>query len=239
MVRLSNAYGTDDRPAHSFVVASRAASERTFHAAMRHSHRVRMLRIGIPVAVVITAAVIVIGVWFNPLRALGRLPIDIGKLVVSGSKITMQAPRLSGYTRDARAYEVTARAAAQDLRKPHLMELSDLRAKVEMQSKSTVHVTATGGVYDTKSEKLTLGPKIVLLSSTGYEGYMSEAVVDVRKGNIVSNKPVAVKLLNGTLNANRLEVVNAGEVVRFFGGVAMELDLKTAAVPAAAGERKP
>jgi hypothetical protein len=34
-----------------------------------------------------------------------------------------------------------------------------------------------------------------------------------------------VLLLNGTLNANRLEVVNNGELLRFGGGVAMNLNL--------------
>ena len=47
-----------------------------------------------------------------------ELPVDLGKLVVSGTKITMEQPRLSGFTNDARAYEFTADAAAQDITKP-------------------------------------------------------------------------------------------------------------------------
>ena len=61
--------------------------------------------------------------YFNPLRVLGKLPIDVGNLVVSGTKITMEQPRLSGFTNDARAYEMTADAAAQDLTKPDIVEL--------------------------------------------------------------------------------------------------------------------
>ena len=34
-----------------------------------------------------------------------------------------------------------------------------------------------------------------------------------RAGNVVSDKPVEVKMLNGTLNANRLEVADKGDVV--------------------------
>ena len=49
---------------------------------------------------------------------LTKLPIDVGNMVVSGTKITMEQPRLSGFTRDGRAYEVTAVAAAQDVTKP-------------------------------------------------------------------------------------------------------------------------
>jgi lipopolysaccharide export system protein LptC len=79
------------------------------------------------------------------------------------------------------------------------------------------------GNYDTKAELLTLGQKIVLSSSTGYQGILTEAVVDIKKGTIVSEKPVQVKMLQGTLNANRLEVTDTGALIRFGGGVNMML----------------
>ena len=41
----------------------------------------------------------------------------------------------------------------------------------------------------------------------------------MRNGNIVSEQPVEVKMPNGNLNANRLEVTNSGEVIRFDRGV--------------------
>jgi lipopolysaccharide export system protein LptC len=47
-------------------------------------------------------------------------------------------------------------------------------------------------------------------------------VIDVRKGNVVSDQPVSVKMLNGFLNAQRLDIVDNGSVLRF-GGVAMTL----------------
>ena len=64
---------------------------------------------------------------------------------------------MSGYTRDSRAYEFTARAAAQDITKPDLVELQGIRAKVELQDKSVMEMTAATGMFDTKSEILTLG----------------------------------------------------------------------------------
>jgi len=54
---------------------------------------------------------------------------------------------------------------------------------------------------------------------------LSEALVDTRKGNVESQHPVAVKMLQGTLNANRLEVVDSGDLLRFTDGVNMELTL--------------
>jgi len=214
----------------------RGDGERAFRSARRHSRAVRILRVAIPLAVVLGFTGIFLITYFNPLRLLDKLPVDIGNLVVSGTKITMEHPRLSGFTGDARAYELSADAAKQDLTKPDLIELRNIRAKVQMQDKSTVEVSATTGIYDSKGETIKLDQNIVLSSSTGYRGRLSQATVDIRKGNVLSEQPVEVDLLQGTLNANRLEIVDSGDLVRFDGGVKMILMLgDTAASQAKTG----
>ncbi|TAK46711.1 MAG: LPS export ABC transporter periplasmic protein LptC [Xanthobacteraceae bacterium] len=205
--------------------ADEVARAARFRAAARHSRRVRLLRVAIPVAVVAALAGVAALSVFNPWRMLVKLPLNMGNLVVSGTKITMEAPRLSGYTPDNRAYELSARAAAQDLTRPTVVELHDMSARIEMEDKSQVLMNASLGSFDTKSEVLTLGREIVLQSSTGYEGRLQEAVIDIRAGSVTSAKPVAVKLLNGTLDAKRLSITDAGALVRFDGGVAMTLML--------------
>ena len=219
---------TDPQTVRAYWTMSRGDSERAFRAARRHSRLVRMLRISIPAVVALGTTVIVLITYFNPLRMLGQLPIDVGSLVVSGSKITMEHPRLSGFTHDARAYELSADAAKQDLTKPDLIELHNLRATVEMQDKATIEMLATTGTYDSKGEMLKLDQNIMLNSSTGYSGHLSEAMIDMRKGYVVSKHPVELQLLQGTLNANRLEIIDSGDLVRFDGGVNMTLMLSNA-----------
>ena len=231
-MNLPIAAKTDPQTARAYWTMSRGDSERAFRAARRHSRSVRILRITIPVALVMGLAVVSLITYFNPLRMLAKLPVDIGNIVVSGTKITMEQPRLSGFTNDERAYELAADAAKQDLTKPDLIELHNLRAKVQMVDKSTVQMTANSGVYDSKAEILKLNQNILLTSSTGYQGRLSEATVDIRKGNVVSEHPVELELLQGTLNANRLEIVDSGDLVRFHGGVNMVLMLENAAAPA-------
>ena len=68
-----------------------------------------MLRVAIPVTIVVVLGVTMLVSWLDPLKVLVRLPIDSGKLVISGTKITMEAPKLSGYTRDQRWYEMNAK----------------------------------------------------------------------------------------------------------------------------------
>jgi len=162
--------------------------------------------------------------WLDPLRVLVRLPVDHRGLVISGTKITMQAPRLNGYTRDQRWYEVTAKAAGQDITKPDLIELREIRAKIETQDKSTIDLSAQDGVFNRKASVLTLTKNIIVKTSTGSEMHLEEATVDTGNGEIVSNKPVAVFSDQGTLNADRLEVYNSGEVIYFIGSVVMNLN---------------
>jgi lipopolysaccharide export system protein LptC len=49
---------------------------------------------------------------------------------------------------------------------------------------------------------------------------------------VVSDKPVELKMLQGTLNANKLEIVNSGDLVRFHGGVVMDMMLNQDAAAA-------
>ena len=221
----------DQATPRAYWTMSRGDTERAFIAARRHSRLVRALRITVPVVVVLALIVVVLATYLNPLRMLAKLPINIDNLVVSGTKVTMEQPRLSGFTSDARAYELIADTAAQDMTKPDIVELRNIRAKVEMQDKSTMEMTAVTGIYDAKGETLRLDRQILLNSSTGFQGRLSEAMVDIRNGDVVSDKPVEVKMLQGTLNANRLTIVNSGEVLRFHGGIVMDMTLNEAANP--------
>lgn len=229
---------TDPQTAHAYWTTSRGDSARAFRAARRHSRVVRILRVAVPLAVVLGFTGVFLISYLNPLRMLAKLPADVGNLIVSGTKITMEKPHLSGFTRDARAYELSADAAKQDLTKPDMIELRNLRAKVQMQDKSMMEMTANGGIYDSKGETLKLEQNIEISSSTGYRGQLSEAMIDIRKGNVVSEHPVEVEMLQGTLNANRLEIMDSGDLVRFGGGVNMTLMLGDAAASQAKSQTK-
>ena len=77
---------------------------------------------------------------FNPFRMLlPKLPLDIGNLVVSGTKITMESPHLSGYSPDQRPYEVWAKTATQDVTDPDHVDLKTLRAKMLMEDQFDRH----------------------------------------------------------------------------------------------------
>ncbi len=202
----------------------RADAERVFRAAVRHSHHIRFLRVAVPAGVAVAVVGgLVFALLLKPLRVLTGAPVDLGSLVVSGTKIMMQQPRLAGFTRDNRRYDMIAQAAAQDLTKPDMVELHGVRATMEMKDKVSVQTTAKGGLYNSKTEQLTLSQDIMVTSSSGYQAFLNEAVLDVKAGRITSDKPVEVKTATWTINANRMEVAESGDLMRFERGVSVTL----------------
>ena len=224
---------TDPQAARAYWTMSRGDSARAFRDARRHSRLVRTLRVAIPLGVVASLTAVFLITYFNPLRVLAKLPINLNDLVVSGTKITMENPRMSGFTKDERAYEFSAEAAAQDLTKPDIVELRNIHGKIQMEDKSMLEMSADTGTYNTKLETLKLESNILLASSNGNKGRLSVALVDVRKGNVISDEPVELEMLQGKLNANRLEIVDSGDLVRFHGGVDMVMMLNNTPVPKA------
>jgi lipopolysaccharide export system protein LptC len=210
-----------------------------FRAAARHSRLVRLLRVAVPATVVLSLAMIVGISVFNPFRMImSRLPVDMSNLVVSGTKITMETPHLSGFSPDGRPYELWAKTATQDLTDPDNVELATLRAKVLMEDKSTMTMDARTGLFNSKTQLLKLYKDIFMQTSTGYEARLTQAVIDIGQGTVSSDEQVDVKLLNGTLVGQRLRITEHGELVRFEGGVVMNLVMDPP-TPAEAAEAEP
>jgi Uncharacterized protein conserved in bacteria len=182
------------------------------------------VRVTVPAAVVLAMAGLVAVSIFNPFRMLlPNIPVDVGNVIVSGTKITMESPHLAGFSADQRPYEMWAKAAIQDLTDPDHVELKTLRAKMMMEDTSTVTLDARTGYHDSKQGTLDLRKDVFVQSSTGYEARMSQAFVDLNKGTVTSDEHVDVKLLNGTLTPTS-SGYNSGEIVRFEGNVVMNLD---------------
>jgi lipopolysaccharide export system protein LptC len=185
-----------------------------YRRALRHSRHVRWLRATVLAGIALVLLSVVAANYMPPVGGF-HLPAELSKLVIHGTKITMAQPRLNGFTSDSRAYEFTASSAAQDITSPDVVELLEIRAKMEMADQSMVRMSADSGLYNMKADTLTLSKNIHLVSTTGYEARLSQAVVDVHEGGVVSNQPVWVKLLNGFLNAKGLEIAENGDVIRF------------------------
>jgi len=121
-------------------------------------------------------AIMLVATFFNPSCLFASFPIDPGKISLSGTKVVMELPRVSGFTSDSRPYELTARAAAQDLTKPDILEPKDIATPwLSSRMGSTSPSSPLTESTTPKGDLLRLNDHITLNSTSGYEGLLSEA----------------------------------------------------------------
>jgi lipopolysaccharide export system protein LptC len=190
------------------------------HARARsHSARVRTLRRIIPLAAGSAVLMLFAVTLFNPFGA--SLPdVSMGAVSLSGSKVKMESPRLSGFRKGDRGYEVTATAAFQDVRKPSVIELQAMKGQLSTDDKGgLVHLEAAAGVFDSTRESMTLERDIRLWTDKDEEVRLKSAAVDFKAGTVRSSETVTVTVPSGTIVADTLDVVDSGHVISFVGNV--------------------
>ncbi len=188
--------------------------------ARRHSAQVRWLRRAIPLGAGAAGLALVVGTWLNPFADLG-VSVSLGGIGVSGSKVTMESPRLSGYrSKDNRPYVVTAKAALQDVRKPFVIELQSMLGRLTTdESGGLAHIEATAGIFDTQKEALDLSQHIRLWTDKGQEARLTSAHVDFKAGTMSSREAVTVTMPTGSIKADGLDVTENGKTISFVGNV--------------------
>nr|WP_246408379.1 LPS export ABC transporter periplasmic protein LptC [Microvirga lupini] len=142
----------------------------------------------------------------------------------------MSSPKLNGFKNDNRPYEVTASEATQDVRKPDLVQLKNLKARVVTDDRGSVALLqAASGTLDTKREQMRLRDDIVVTTDAGHEVKLRSAFVQFKSGNVTSNEPVSVSFGNGSIEAEKLKVTDNGKVMSFEGRVRTVLEPSRAA----------
>ncbi|HWJ99230.1 MAG TPA: LPS export ABC transporter periplasmic protein LptC [Xanthobacteraceae bacterium] len=198
--------------------------ERAFRDATRHSRRVHLLRRVLPVLAGIAAILTFLWLWFDPLRYVRELPVQVGALKISGSKLTMEAPKLTGFSKDGQPYSITATSAAQDLTKTSIIELAGIIGKFTSEERGETVLEAKSGMYDAKDEKMRLFGDVHIRSEQGgYTGVLRDVVGEPKKGQMVSEHPVHVTFTDGNLRSDRVEVFDHGKVAIFEGNVVLNL----------------
>jgi len=198
--------------------APRDPRRRAYAQAQRHSARVRLFRRAIPFGAALAIGLVLAIALFDPFGRMGGL--SLGPVSLSGTKITMENPRLTGYRHDSRPYEVTAIAATQDVRKPSVIELEQMRGRLALDDNGKMaHLESATGVFDTQKEQLELRRDIRVTTDDGHEARLTSASIDFKAGTVISREPVTVKLTNGLVEADQLEIGDSGKVITFVGRV--------------------
>lgn len=194
---------------------------KAYARARRHTRWVKLLRLGLPLSALALVAAIVAPLF---LEVGADLPeVDIAGFGLSGTGITMQRPRLTGFSEDRRPYEVSAERAEQNLATPDELGLFGIVARMEMSGGGWADLTARQGLLNNKTQFLDLNEDIRIKSDKGDGAALSRAHIAFGSGDITSDAPV--DLTSGTMNlkADSMQVTEGGDLAVFEGRVVMTL----------------
>jgi lipopolysaccharide export system protein LptC len=202
-----------------------------------HSARVKFLRFAIVGSCSIAAVLFVVIVFFDPFH---KLPgnISIGSVGVEGTRVTVDAPRITGYRKDGRPYDVLARIGYKDILKPDITELVDVDATVGMGDNSSSRIKAKTGVHDAAKDSVFLKGAIKITNPTGYDMRLSTATMDFGGGSLVTDDPVDVFLHATEVTSDRMAITDNGHKISFFGHVKSVIQDEDETQPAPSDERK-
>lgn len=216
--------GTADEDLSRRSGRERAAAMR---AAVRHTYFVRILRILLPSAALFLVGAVIVSMVLDP-RVQLAVQLDAESVGVSGSRIVMQRPRVTGYgdAADAaknRGYEVTAARAEQDMSKPNEADLFEIEGRMGLREDGWAEIVAHSGHMNNTTQMLELFNQIEIKTDLGERARFTQGTIDFVKGEIVSTEPVAIKFKQADLVANNMQLFAKGEQVIFTGRVGMVL----------------
>ncbi len=194
-----------------------------FRAADRHTARVRLVKRLMILGSLLGVIGIALAAFCNPFR---HLPsgVSLAGVGMSGTKITMDRPKISGVQQGGGPYEIKARAGLQDITTPSVMDLLGVDARIGMADATTTHITADHGLYDSKADMVSLDGSVTIANTSGYTLNLRSATMSFRGGLFTSHERLRVDLKGGEVAADDLAISNNGHVIAFRGHIASTFD---------------
>lgn len=195
--------------------------EAQFARASRHSGRVRLLKIVLPLVSLAIAAGFV---GYSYLSSPVTIGFDLSSTAIRDGKLVMAAPKLEGYTTDNLPYAMTAARAVQDAGNTSVIELEEIDATVPISDGTTAKIDASRAIYDRVSNTIQLNDPMTLSTSDGKSATLQSASINMAAGTLVTEQPVAIRIEGASIDAGKLSVAENGKVIVFENHVQMHLD---------------
>ncbi len=196
-----------------------------FKRATRHGYFVRGMKFLLPVIALGVALAMFMSLKFSLM--IGDEKLSVGAVEISANDLKMINPKLDGYTDEGGKYSVTAEEALQDVRNTDEIRLNSVKAQLTQVSKDWARVTAPHGLFHVKREVLDLNGDINVTSSNGMKAFLTEANIFVKTQMILSNKPVRVEMLNGTVRSDSMTIETKKRILLFEGRVRVKIKKRT------------
>lgn len=206
----------NDHPNSSHgIFSANAKKDTVFLAAQRHSRRVKLIKIILPIIALVIAGIFT---WFTFFAAPSTA--DIISLNTSGdAKLVMTSPKIEGYSKTQKPYAFNANRAVQDPQKPGLIDLIDIVAKMPLGERAEADVKAAAGTYDNINGRMILNKPFTVTTSDGIKAAFKSADVNIETSQLTTKDPVEILRGREYLTADSLNIKDNGQVFIFKGKV--------------------
>lgn len=192
-----------------------------FGYAQRHSRRVRVLKLALPLA----ALVIAVGFpVYSYMVAPPSVTVQTDSSAFSDGKLVMANPKLEGLTKENLPYALNALRAIQDANRESIVELEGINAKLPVSADNVASVGASHGIYDRENNTLDLDKEITISTTDGMVARLKSAFLDMGKGTMTTNQPVDIAREGSRITADTMSVKENGKVLIFEKRVRLNID---------------
>ncbi|SIR12824.1 lipopolysaccharide export system protein LptC [Rhizobium sp. RU35A] len=191
-----------------------------YRSALAHSRRVQRLRVLLPVAAAVISAAF-IGVSF--VRAYLPENLTIQSATIEDGKIVMESPAMAGRNAKGISYSLTATRALQDVAKPDMIELENVKAAVPLNADVIARVVASAGLFDRSADRLNMTHPFTVNLSNGISAEFQSAFIDVPQSMMESNTPVRITTDKASIVAQSMKMSDKGHTITFAGQVQVNL----------------
>ena len=143
---------------------------------------------------------------------------------ISSKESVMLAPVFTGFDKNNQPYSVSAKSARRDEARPDTVFLDEVKGELKLRKSGDVVVmTADRGTYASDSKKLDLTGTVRMISTGKYSARTDSAKVNLTDKGLRSESPVNVVFSDGVIDANGVQLWDAGERILFFNGVRLHI----------------
>lgn len=186
-------------------------------SARRHTLRVRILRIALPIT-----SVALVGFYASTVMKTAGVGASLPQISIPRiipEQLSMANPHYEGFGKDGSTYVLDSQTAQQDPTQPSAIKLNGITGTLVQIDKTKTLFSATRGDYNSKSSILELYDKIDVTSEGGFKAQLTRATLTAKENILVSKVPVAVEFTGGSVHANSMTLRHKVREVTFVDNV--------------------
>jgi lipopolysaccharide export system protein LptC len=138
-------------------------------------------------------------------------------------QIDLVRPKYEGLDAQNRPYTISAERAHRVMGQEQVVAMENPKGDIALEDGSWLSVQALEGLYNNTASTLDISGGVIVFHDSGYEMHLKDAHLDIKTRHAQTSNPVQAQGPAGGIDAQNLEISDAGNLVVFGGPVRLTL----------------